>query len=97
MLPGLVMHTSPSSLAAQHAATSRVWTTWIVSVPLATGIEDCCGLVARWATGATTRSSRPVMPTMVPAGTSVTTAPGPARLPSAARGNASSVPDFSAT
>src|ERR1043165_5010577 len=68
MLPGLVMQTSPLSLAAQQAATSLVATSCTVVSPLATGTAAWFASLARCATGATTRSSSPVMPTIVPAG-----------------------------
>ena len=97
MLPGLATQASPSSCAAQHAATSLVCTSWTCSLPEATETAAWLKLVARCATGATTRSSAPAMPTMVPAGMPATGVAAPFRLPLAASANVSSEPFFSDT
>ncbi len=97
MLPGLATQTSPSSCAVQHAANSFVGTNCTSSLPAATGMAASLKLVARCAMGATTRSSAPVMPTMVPAGMPATGVADPMRLPSSARANDSSEPVFSET
>src|SRR5258705_12600328 len=95
MLPGLSTHTSPSSCAVQHAATSLVCTSCTSSLPSATGMAAWLEFVARCATGATTRSSAPVMPTMVPAGMPATGVGAPLVLPSAAGANDSREAVFS--
>ena len=85
-----------SPFAAQQAAISFVGTRWIWARPWAIEISDWLALLARWAIGATTIRSSPVIPTITPGETPDTGVAGP-RVPSLATAKASSDPFFSDT